>query len=411
MNNTAWMAALALVATTVVAQAQENTGVELTGSGFATVGIGRMIGGTRGNVGDYNCPCYISDYAQAGVYDGRSGLQWKPDSKLGLQGTASVDNRRLSLTTQVVARGARDGKVDLEWLYGSYKLTDSVTLQAGRKRIPMFYFSDTQDIGVAFPWTHLPPQLYGWDAVNYNGANILFQTHLGDWAATANLLAGNETFKDSGDYKIYLGRQNSTDVRWKKLIGGDLTLSKDWLETRLVYLQSDTQTKIVANGVWDAATGAYDGILDSDWFPQPAFKQRIYGVAVNADYDKWLVRSELIRIDRPGQNYRDYASLVGVGYRLGKWQPMLTHSRYWGKAMADRDGNPADPSVLEAHYSLALTLRYELTTSSDIKIQFDRQVDQSGPNWGIASDSSSPTGVGTPYGNARLLTVSYDLVF
>lgn len=392
-------------------QAEEKSGLEFMGSGFATLGFGKMLGGSKAVVADYECPCFISDYAQAGVFDGRSGLQWKPDSKLGLQGSVTADDRRFTLTAQVVARGARDGRMNLEWAYGSYKLNDSMALQVGRKRIPMFYYSDTQDLGVALPWTHLPPQLYGWDAVNYNGVNLLMQKNFGDWSVTSNLLAGNEVFKNSGDYKIYAGRLNQTDVRWKNLVGGDLTLSREWLETRFVFLQSDTQTKVVANGTWDAATRSYDGIVDSDWYPQPAFKQRIYGLAVNTDYNNWLLRSELIRIDRPGKNWRDYASIVGVGYRWGKWQPMITHARYWGKAEVDREGNPPDPSVLEAHYSLALTLRYDLSTSSAIKIQYDRQVDKSGPNWGVASDSTSASGFGAPYGNSRLLSVTYDVVF
>lgn len=404
-------AALAMASTLV--QAEERRGVDFSGSGFLTLGVGKMLGGTKGNVGDYECPCFTSDYAQAGVYDGRSGWQWKPDSKLGLQGTASTNDRTLSLTAQAVSRGARDGKVNLEWLYGSYKINDSMTIQVGRKRLPMFYYSDTQDIGVALPWTHLPPQLYGWDAVNYNGVNLLIQKSLGDWSATVNLMAGNETFKDSGYYKIYAGRQSRTDVKWKNILGGDLTLSKDWFEARLVFLQSDTQTKLIGNGTWDAATASYDGALDTDWNPQPAFRQRIHGLALNADYNNWMVRSELIRIDRPGQTFRDYASIVGVGYRMGKWQPMVTHSRYWGKAVDGRDPttSPADPTGLEGHYTLALSLRYDLSTSSALKVQLDMQRDQSGPNWGIASDTSSANGLGPAYGNAKLLTLTYDMVF
>lgn len=393
------LTAAATLGCLALAPAWAQSGVEFVGSGFLTVGVGKMLGGTKGNVSDYDCPCFNADYAQAGVYENKSGLQWRPDTKLGVQGSAFFDNRRFGVTTQLVSRGARDGNVNLEWLYGSYKVNDKVTVQFGRKRLPMFYYSDTQDIGVALPWAHLPPQLYGWEAVNYNGANVMFQDAIGDWTATLNLMAGSETFKDSGYWKVYTGRRSQTDVRWKNIVGGDLTLQKDWLEVRFVHLQSKTQTKIVKKGTWDPTTQTYDGALDDDWWPQPAFKQRIYGMAVNVDYGNWLVRSELIRIDRPGQGFRDFASIVGVGYRWGKWQPMITHSRYWGEAVRDRFGNPADSSALEGHYTVALSLRYDLTTSSAIKLQYDRQNDQSGRNW-------SPN-----YGNSRLLTATYDMVF
>jgi len=378
--------------------ANEGNGIEYSGSGFMTLGVGKMLGGTRAYVADYNCPCFNTDYANAGIYDGRSRLQWRPDTKIGVQGSASLDN--LSLTAQVVARGADTGSVGLEWLYGSYKMNDNITFQIGRKRLPMFYYSDVQDIGVALPWTHLPPQLYGWEAVNYNGVNVRYQDKFGDWSATINLLAGNETKKESGYDKYYYGRQNRTDVKWSNILGGDLLLSKDWFEGRLVYIQSDTQTKYVTPA-WDQTIPGYDpSTVQTDFDPNPPYQQKIYGAALNADFENWLVRTEYIYINRPGQIFRDYASIIGIGYRYEKWQPMITHSKYWGAAVQGRDLTiPPKPDELEGHRSIALTLRYDLTTSSALKAQYDSQRDQSGPNW-------SPN-----YGNANLLTFSYDMVF
>jgi hypothetical protein len=390
------MALLGALAAASNSYAAGDSGIEYSGSGFMTIGIGRMLGGTRGNVADYNCPCFTADYAQAGVYDGRSSLQWRPDSKIGVQGSASHND--LSLTAQVVARGADTGSVGLEWLYGSYKLNDKFTIQAGRKRLPMFYYSDVQDVGVALPWAHLPPQLYGWEVVNYNGVNVAYQDKFGDWSANMNLLAGNETKKESGYWKIYNGRQNRTDSKWSNIVGGDLTLTRDWLETRLVYIQSETQTKNVS-GIWDPLTQQYTGGNQTDFSP-PA-RQQIYGLAINADYQNWLVRTEAIYINRPGATWKDSAEIVGVGYRIDKWQPMLTWANYHSMA-----ANGGDPTALEAHATTSLTLRYDLTTSSDLKLQYDSQKDHSGTNWTVPAVPG-----GTPYGDARLLTLAYDMVF
>lgn len=394
-NNKLMQAMTLLGALTVAANsnANEGTGIEYSGSGFMTLGVGKMLGGTRNNVSDYDCPCFIADYAQGGVYDGRSGLQWKPDSKIGVQGSATLNN--FSLTAQAVARGA-NSNVDIEWLYGSYKMNEKITFQLGRKRLPMFYYSDVQDVGVALPWTHLPPQLYGWEAVNYNGINVAYQDKFGGWTAAMNLLAGNETKKESGYWKVYYGRQNRTDVKWNNILGGDLLLSKDWFETRLVYIQSDTQTKNV-NGTWDSTIPGYDpAFIDTDFTPDPPYKQKIYGLTLKADYLNWLVHTEYIHINRPGASWKDYASIVGIGYRYEKWQPMVTWSKYWGSAVIAQGG---DPTALEGHATIALTLRYDLTTSSALKAQYDSQRDQSGPNW-------SPN-----YGDSRLLTFTYDMVF
>jgi hypothetical protein len=381
--------------------AAEIGGVELSGSGFMTIAAGKMLGGSSQNTNDYNCPCFAADYAQAGVYDGRSDLQWNPDSKLGLQGSASFDERRFSVTAQVVSRGAQQGAINLEWLYASYKINDMFTVQAGRKRLPMFYYSDSQDIGVALPWAHLPPQLYGWEAVNYNGMNLAYQDQWGDWTANASILAGSENRNESGYWKIYNGRMNRTNIKWNNIVGADLALSKDWLETRVVYIQSNNQTQN-ANGAWNATTQSYDpATIQTDFIN--AFQQEILGVSANIDYNDWLLRSECIQITRPGNTWKDLAWIVGGGYHFGKWQPMVTWSVY--KAIAVGAG---DPNGQEGHFTMAYTLRYDLTTSSDIKLQLDNQRDQSGPNWHPNSNFANDT---APYGNAQLLTLAYDMVF
>jgi len=159
-------------------------------------------------------------------------MERRPDSKLGLQGDAKI-NRQLSLTGQVVSRGAENGKMNLEWVYGSYKLSDKVTLQVGRKRLPLFFYSESQDVGLSFPWVRLPPQPYGWEVVNYNGANVLYNDKWADWTTKLNVFAGNETRKDNPYWRVYSGKNSVTDSRWSNLWGGELSISpRDWLDTR-----------------------------------------------------------------------------------------------------------------------------------------------------------------------------------
>lgn len=376
-------------------QANDAGGPEFSGSGFMTLGTGIMLGGTHGNVGDYNCPCFVSDYAQAAIYDGRSGLQWGPDSKLGLQGSAAFDNQRFTITAQAVARGARNGQADIEWLYGSYKLNDKLTLQAGRQRLPMFYYSDAQDIGFALPWTHLPTWLYGWQAVNYNGVKLRYQDQFGSWSSSVNLIAGDEHRNDSGYWKVYgNGRQSTTNVSWSNIVGGDLSLTRDWFETRLVYIQSNTQDQSIGNA-WDYTNLSYSvpaGVA-------PIAKQQIYGLTLKADYQNWLAYGEFIFIDHPGLTYQDFAQNVSLGYRHGKWLPMATWGAYRGVVVGNGVLPGAPASTPNSQQTLTLSLRYDLTTSSDLKLQYDSTTDHSDPGF-------------TPlYGNSELLTFAYDWVF
>jgi len=377
--------------------AQQVGAISFSGSGFYTIMAGKMLGGSHSNVQDYNCPCYISDYAQASVYTGTSRLQWKPDSKVGAQGSATYND--FSITAQAVVRGAT-GAANLEWLYGNYNLNNQISVQLGRKRLPMFYYSDVQDIGISLPWTHLPPSLYGWEAVNYNGINLRYQDRWSDWSATANLLAGDESINNSGYWKIYNGRQSQSSVKWSNIIGGDLTLSRDWLETRAVYIQSRTEENY-GGLLWDSnpASPTYQTYVPQTGSIYPPSKQQIMGVSFNVDYQNWLLRSEFIQINHVGLTWRDHAQIIGVGYHYGKWQPMATWSEYWSTIITDGVIQPATPSYPILQPLISLTLKYDLTPTSDLKIQFDS-----------LTDKSSPLNIPN-YGNSRLLTLSFDSVF
>lgn len=372
----------------------ENTGgVDFSGSGFLTLSAGKMLSGTRGAVLDRNCPCFVADYAEGAVYDGRGGLQFGPDSRLGLQGKAESKDANLSATVQVIARGA-DGDIDLEWLYGTYQLADNTVIQFGRKRLPLFYYSDVQDVGFALPWTHLPPQVYGWEAVNYNGLSLQHQTKLAGWSASFNVLAGSENVNDSGYWKIYNGKASRTQVKWGNIVGGDVTLSRDWFETRLVYIQSTTKAENLT-GIWNANQQTYVPTTDPALLGLVS-RQRIYGAAFNADVDDWMVRSEFLYIDRTSATFKDSAELVALGRRFGKWQLFGTVSHYGSIAVVSAGG---DPQNQENHTNRSITLRYDLTPTSDIKLQLDSQQGNSGALY-------SPN-----YGDAQLLTAAYDRVF
>lgn len=379
--------------TAPIVQAEEMGGWGFAGSGFLTVAAGKMLGGTRGPVLDKQCPCFIADYAQNAIYDGRSGLQFSPDSKLGLQGTATLPDSRFSVTAQAVSRGSQNGGIDLEWLYGTYRMNDDTSLQVGRKRLPIFYYSDSQDVGFALPWTHLPPQVYGWEVVNYNGISLQHRNQWGGWDVNASVLAGNEHANDSGYWNIYNGQMSQTNVTWDNIVGGNVSLAKDWFETRLSYIQSETRRN--TTGVWSNATQTL--VPSTDPFMNGRItRQNIYTAAFNVDYADWVVSSELLYIDRPGADFKDHASRLDVTRRFGDYEVTAGVSEYHSQAVIAMGG---DPLGQESHIDRSLTARHYLSPHSDVKAQLDMQHDRGGINW-------APR-----YGDSKLLTLAYDRIF
>ena len=362
-------------------------GIEWTASGFLTLAAGRVFGGDPGaNFNGYQGPVYIADYGQGGVYEKPKGWSLGPDSKAGAQVTAVV-NPQWSVTTQAVLRGALSGRPDLEWLYASWKANDKLTVQIGRKRLPLFYYSESQDVGFSMPWVRLPPQAYGWNVVNFNGANLLWRDQWGQWTASSEVFLGGETRRDNPYEHIYYGKNARIDETWNQIAGADVLLTREWLEMRFSHVQSN----------W-----GYSGSGQAGPVFWPKSRQRFYSASFNVDYAGWLAICELSYVDRRQAYEYDYAQMLGIGRRFGKWLPMLTYANFEGHYVKGPFYSGTDS---EAHATLALSLRYDLTATSDIKLQIERWKDRNGP------DFNAVQGVPTGQGNPVLFSVSYDQVF
>lgn len=360
-------------------QAQDSPGeVQWTGSGFLTLAAGKVLSGSADAATDYGfrCPCLITDYGQAGVLEAGA---WRlgPDSKLGLQGTAASADGRYAITGQVVARGAGAGKVNVEWLYATADLGSRWTLQVGRKRLPILALSEVQDVGYSLPWIHLPPQVYGWEIVNYNGANLLYRDQWRDVSMLVNVFGGSETVKGTPYNQIYYGREDRSDTRWSRLHGIEAKLARGGWELRGVYIASHTQGRDVAAGKTDFSA------------PLP---QKISAVSLSYDDSSWVLRGEHLYINRQSSYGSDRASLLAAGRRHGPWLALASWSHY-------RQDNSTTGDPAEGHDLYSLVLRREIDSASALALQLDRWQDRSAPDYAF------------PHGERRALTLAYTRVF
>lgn len=356
--------------------------VEFNWSGFLTLAGGKVLSGSvqgRNEIG-VACPCMISDFSQAGVLNDDWDL--RPDSRLGLQGTAQFSDT-VGVTAQLVSRGARDGKINLEWLYTSWQLNEQNLLQVGRKRLPLFYYSEQQDVSYTYPWIHLPPQTYGWEAVNYNGVNWNHSFQAGDWSGFVNTFAGAESRSDNDYLKLYNGLDSETDTRWRNIAGTELVMNKDWFEGRLMLMRSDNQSRLVSAA--------------EDWSAKAA--QTLFGASMMADYADWIVSAELFFSDRTESYGRDLAYTLTVGRRLDSVTVYLTHGLYQQKIAANNPDELTTAEDQEKHRLTSLVGRYELSGSSALKVQFDHWRDGGG-SWFKQT-----------YGDANALSFAYERVF
>lgn len=371
-------AALSASAQEATTSPSPNTESKLKLSGYVSLVGGKVTNGSLdagytgpNTIKDVQCPCYVADWSNAGVYGDEFTL--RPESRIGVQGKYTL-NEQAGLTVQLVSRGTR-ATPDVAWAFGSYKLNQNFELYLGRKRIPLYYYSDFQDIGVAYPWVSPPPELYGWEATNYNGASLRYNRNVGEATLTASVFAGQETVRSSRYQKLYYPA-GKTQVRWKDIIGGDIEVNHGPLTLRAVMM--------------GAKASAYNNDPASADVNGQA-TMRAYGLAANLDMDEWFVLSEFTQLTRKLDGYKVTAPAltVGAGMRFGKWTPFINYARF-----RERTTDSQAYTVGNYHRS-SVSLRYDLSSSSTVKAQVDRN-----------TDDSNVFG-----GHSTVLRISYDRVF
>jgi hypothetical protein len=326
-------------------------------TGFASINAGKVLTGT--GVPQYGVePTFLADYPIVSAYN--ENLSFKPESLFGLQVSADLGDD-LSVTAQIVSRGADNYSTQIEWAYISYQLNDSWTLQAGKKRLPLFYYSDFYDVGYAYVWMRPPADSYTWQIFNYNGVNALYTGYVGDWTVTGNIYAGREDSENNRLLSQFFFLEPTTEI-WKDILGGVVNFSNDWLEIRLTHMQYTNER--------------YRSGVQVTWDGSPERDGKFYGLSVNADFGDWFVLTELNRLSLGGD--LDTA-MVSLGYRMDTVTPFIGYSEFTEDA---DDG--------ENHNTLFFGARWDFHPSAAFKVQYDKVEDNSF-DLAVAGDSEAIT--------------------
>ncbi len=345
---------------------------------------------------EYGCPdCFVADYPFAGVYD--DDLTFRPDTTIGVQGNFII-NDQLSATVQFVSQGAQDFDANVEWAYFSYKLNDTWTMQGGRKRLPLFYYSDFFDVGYAYTWIRAPADLYGWQIYGYDGLNFMYNTEWGDFSVTGNFWFGRDDDTNNQTLsKLYYYQQ--VDETWKNIAGTYLDLSKDWFSFRIIYMQNEV----------DRYTPDDDRqrLLDE--------KQFFYGISANADWGRFIVRTEYNIFNRPDAEpdvNRYTASLIALGFRAGDFTFMLTHSAFTEDYSYTFDDGVNPVQLIddegEVHDTDSFTIRWDFMPSVAFKLQYDQFTDDTSWNY---DNGDGTIGEDKLFGDSTLISFGFDAVF
>jgi len=307
-------------------------------------------------------------------------------SQIGLQADVSLGDG-LSATVQIKATGSENWEADVSWAYLTYDLSNNVKVQAGRKLLPIYNYTDSIDVGYTYHWIRPPADVYSVAAIAYDGVNISYQDFYGDWEISANGLTG----RVEGDDGLY----DNYDTSYR-VTGGNIEATyDDWVKLRF------------------AVFSYKDFELEEEVESGPAipmFDSLYYGTSLSATPGNWLLMSEYTWYDIdnddfipgvPGTkllNDLDQAWYVSAAYTMGQWTPHLTYSH---KEFAD-EGYNLGQSAAESSTIIA-GLRYDFHPAASLKIEYH-----------MFEDDTTTAGFDTPRdGNDEVdsILVAIDYVF
>ena len=165
------------------------------------------------------------------LYGYDDSFDFAQGSLFALQATSDLDYG-LGVTAQIVSRGSDDWDPDFEWAYISYDATDELRFLAGRQRAPFYMYSDFLDVSYAYSWITPPTGVYDLIFDTFDGLGAIYNTSFGNFDSSFQIMYGR-----NNDELNAFGEQVNAD--FKGLLGGSLTLTRDWLTLRGGYFQAE----------------------------------------------------------------------------------------------------------------------------------------------------------------------------
>ena len=143
-----------------------------------------------------------------------------------------------SFTTQLMAHASEDKETGLEWAYLTWRPSNRWNFKAGRLRTPFYFYSDTLDLGYAYPWSIPPQQVYTpYLFPNFTGLSGAYQFNIWGWDIETEAYWGNF------EGKVSVADNALVDVKADNLRGLILDVNRGNLRLRASYHLAHTDIK------------------------------------------------------------------------------------------------------------------------------------------------------------------------
>ncbi|ALZ77248.1 porin [Rheinheimera sp. F8] len=332
------------------------------------------------------------------LYGYTNDLEFKEESLFAVQLSSDL-GEKLSVTAQLMAKGANDYDAKFAWAFLSYQLDDNWRLNAGRIRIPFYKYSDYLDVGYAYDWIRTPRAVYDLQFDTMDGLSLYYSGTIADMSSNVQLIFGSYEGELSvngalSDSKI----QDATGITWE--------LSNDWLSARLAYVMADVTINATAlNPLLSALTQfGFGSVAREIDFNED--EGSFFGFGLSYDRNNWVAVSEYTHVRVKNSYFANKdAYYLSVGRRFDSITPYISYEK------DDDESKSAIYQPIPAQVPLKKTvaavvesqladrdtwsfgMRYDFHPSAAFKVQLSSVKD----NYSLQKD--------------RLLSMGVDLVF
>jgi len=299
-------------------------------SGFATVGV------TKSDV----------DFETADR-EFTEELNFSTDTKAGLQADFDIAEQ-WHATIQFTANAYENWNTEVEWAFIKYQPRRNLWFRVGRLRFPLYYFSESLDVGFAYPWVRPPMAFYVTSIANFEGMDATYSFYTGEFTHEISLHMG------ATEGKLPAGLETKVeDIR-------GLVYQITFYDFGLRFM---TQKSTVTNDFSVIQPLSFLGELsDKSQFSSVAFSyigENLYllveGILIDSEWT-------FIREGEQGQ--------ATIGYQWGPWMPFASYT-YTSTSNEDKAKYPDifDPQVQLDNS--AVGLRYDINSNVNLKLQYD----------------------------------------
>ncbi len=303
-------------------------------------------------------------------------------SLFGIQASSEL-GKGWSATTQFLARGVDSWKLDTEWAFLSYEVTDNWRLLFGRQRAPFYIYSDFLDVSYAYHWIKPPSGVYSLVFDVFDGIGSVYNSSIGKLDSTLHV-----TYGRNRDPAIHLGLEEN--LEFSNFFAASWSISHKWLTLRSSYSRTNLTVPVTP------MQSLYDGWRATPYQDVADKLEALNdladyaGLGITFDSKNYLLVAEITRV-QPGNNILpDQDSFyVSVGKHFG---PVLFHFTYGeDENVADRSilssvpqntGTPLDELVMGTQEAFAMVedksafytfgVRWEMGESTALKAEFTR---------------------------------------